>query len=88
VSRWRLADFDQIARAAQLKLVGQGGDTLFGSDIEHVCQAHNRLAPVLGKPGFRGGDALSKLVSFAYRKTGMKFVFPSSGRSIYGYFAR
>src|SRR5580765_3472298 len=85
-ARWRLADFEQLARSSQLTLVESGGDILLGSDLEQLWQTHNRLAPLLGKGAFMGGDALAKLAAFAYRKTGMKFIFPHWGRSIYGYF--
>jgi len=88
LSRWRLADLEQVARAARVRLVESGGDVLVGSDFEHFWKTHNRLAPVLGKRGHWGGDGMGKLISFVYRKTGMKFVFPRWGSSIYGCFKK
>jgi len=88
LSRWRLADLEQVARAARVRLVESGGDVLVGSDFEHFWKIHNRLAPVLRKQGYWGGDGMRKFISFVYRKTGMKFVFPRWGSSIYGYFRK
>ncbi len=88
LSRWRRADFEQLAGAAHLELVQSGGDVLLGSGIEQLWQLHNRLACVLGKRGRWGGETLPRLVSLVYRKTGMKFLFPRRGRSIYAYFCR
>ncbi len=88
VGRWRLADLDQLGRAAQLKRIDSGGDVLLGSDIAHLWKIHNQLAPVLGKRGWWGGDALAEVISFVYRKSGMKLWFPRRGSSIYGYFQK
>jgi SAM-dependent methyltransferase len=88
LSWWRLADFDQLAAAAGFKLVKSGGDLLLGSGFETWWRLHNRLASVLGRPGYRSGVRLVKLISFVYRKTGMKFLFPRWGSSIYGYFQK
>ena len=86
LSRWRLDDFATLASAAGLKVAERGGDVLFGSDIEHVWTLDSRARRVLGKrPRWRGAR-LAKLVSFVYRKTGMKFVFPHCGVSIYACF--
>lgn len=88
ISHWRLKDFEQLAAASGLKLAGCGGDILVGSLIENFWRLHNQLAPVLKQPARLGGEMLPKLISFLYRKTGMKFVFPHWGSSIYGYFQK
>lgn len=88
VSRWRRADLAQLGRVAELKLIECGGDRLFGSDIAIHWQTHNRLATALGKQCHAGGDRLGRLISFLYRKTGMKFLFPGRGASIYTFFQK
>jgi len=88
LTRWRLQDFEQSARAAQLTLIESGGDRLLGSEITHFWKVHNQLAPVLGKPGRLGGPAVLEALSIFYRKTGMKFLLPRWGSSIYAYFRR
>jgi SAM-dependent methyltransferase len=87
-SRWRRADLHQLAEQAQLKLVECDGDFLVGSLIEQLWLMHNQIAPLLGKPPRLGGPAVPKALSFLYRKTGMKHLFPHWGASIYGYFQR
>ena len=88
LSWWRLTDFDQLAAAAGLKLIKSGGDMLLGAEFEPLWGQHNRLTALLGRPGCRSPVLLVKLISFLYRKTGMKFFFPRWGSSIYGYFQK
>lgn len=85
-SRWRLADFKRLAQEAQLKLTSADGDILVGSYLEQLWRAHNQIAPVLGRRPRPGGVPLAKAISFCYRKTGLKFIFPHWGASIYAYF--
>jgi SAM-dependent methyltransferase len=84
LSRWRLADLRNLARAAGLSLAHGGRDPLLGTEIENLWKLHNRLAPILGRPTYPGG-ALPKLVALAYRKMGVKHLIPHWGSSIYGY---
>jgi SAM-dependent methyltransferase len=86
ISRWRIADFTRLAEAAGMKLIESGGDILFGRQIEQAWNLHNRLAPVVGKRKLWGGKILPKVISLVYRKAGLKYIFPSWGSSIYGYF--
>jgi SAM-dependent methyltransferase len=88
ISRWRLIDFQQLALAAELRLVECGGDVLLGSAIEHLWKLNNRLSTALNRPPRFGGGLAPKLISFLYRKTGMKHFFPHWGNSIYAYFKR
>ena len=86
LSLWRLADFRTLASAAGVCLVARGGDVLLGSGIEHLWNIHNKLAPVLGKHPYPGGNRLPRFISVLYRKTGMKLFLPNWGTSIYAYF--
>lgn len=88
VSRWRRKDFIQLARVTELRLVKCGGDILLGSGIEQSWKVHNALVPVVERRSYPGGEALLRMISFAYRKTGMKFLFPRWGSSLYGYFQK
>ncbi len=86
VSRWRLRDFPRLAQVTGLRLVESGGDMLFGTGIKGRWELHNRLCKVLGRSPRFGGDHLPGLLSLVYRKTGMRFVFPRRGSSIYAHF--
>lgn len=85
LSRWRVTDLTQLSRAAGLTIVNAGRDILLGSEIEYRWKLQQRLASVLGKRPLAGGGWLPRLAAFVYRKTGMKFVCPHWGSSIYAY---
>jgi SAM-dependent methyltransferase len=87
-SRWRLVDLRQLAAQARLQLAEADGDVLVGSWVEQLWLLHNQLAPVLGKSARPGGRWLPKVISHAYRKTGLKHLFPHWGASIYGCFQK
>lgn len=87
LTRWRLRNFEQLARAANVRLTGSGGDPLLGSEILYFWQLHERLAPVIARSG-RGKAAIVRLLSFLYRKTGMKWLAPGRGSSIYAFFCK
>ncbi len=83
ISRWCLQDFKTLSRQTGLRLAKSGGDILLGTEIEQKIRLHQRLAAVLGKrPGNRK-DTWPHFVSLIYRKTGMKFIAPRWGSSIY-----
>jgi SAM-dependent methyltransferase len=88
VSHWQLADFDNLAKAAKLTVVKQGGDVLTGTLVKDLLLLHNQLAPQVGhRPRF-GGTLLPRIISQLYRKTGLKHIFPHWGSSIYGFFQK
>ena len=86
LSRWRLKDFQQLATVSGLTLVESGGDHLLGSEILYFRELQQRLAPILGQAA--KGVGLIRLLTLFYRKTGMKWLFPRRGMSIYAYFER
>ena len=88
VSRWRIADFEQLSRVLGLKLADRGGDQLMGSELEFFWKMHNRLAGIVGDSPYWGGDKMARFSSLVYRKTGMKYIFSNSGSSIYGFFGK
>jgi SAM-dependent methyltransferase len=88
ISVWRLEDFETLAQELNLRLVESGGDRLLGSAIEQRWKHRNRLAPVVGRPSLPGGDLLPLAVGWVYRKTGMKFLFPQRGSSVYAHFQK
>lgn len=88
ISRWRHKDFVQLAHASGLNLFKSGGDILLGSEIKHLWELHNRLAPLVGCSSYWGGKTLPAIISLVYRKTGMKYLFPHWGNSIYGFFQK
>ena len=88
VSLWRLADFPLLGKAVGMDLVESGGDILLGAGLEQRWRLHNRLAPVVEKPRLPGGEWLPSLVGVAYRKAGLKWLFPRRGSSIYAHFRK
>src|SRR6185369_28762 len=86
LSRWRLKDFQQLATATGLTILESGGDHLLGSEILYFGELQHRLAPTLGQAPKGGG--LIRLLTLFYRKTGMKWLLPRRGMSIYAYFQR
>jgi SAM-dependent methyltransferase len=85
VSRWSLPDFEILAKQTNLRLVESGGDILLGNGIEQTLLNHARLASALGKRPRTKPSSWPGLVSWIYRKTGMKFIAPRWGPSIFGY---
>ncbi len=85
-SRWRKADFQQLAAAAGLEVVESGGDVLQGGDFAYWWKFHSELARCIGRKPLPGGNIAPNILSFIYRKTGMKYLMPHWGSSIYGYF--
>lgn len=88
VSRWKISDLKQLASATNTRLAEYGGDVLGGAQIAQFWKMHNRLAPIVNRPKYRGGSAFPEIISFLYRKTGTKYFFPKWGNSIYGYFQK
>lgn len=87
ISRWRVRDFHTLADLARLRVVQTGGDRLLGSVLEAVLLGHRRRCQLLEKP-YRGlPPFLIKALSFAHRKTGMKFMI-RRGLSIYCFLRR
>ncbi|MEY2427782.1 MAG: hypothetical protein QOJ40_667 [Verrucomicrobiota bacterium] len=86
LSRWRLRDFPRLAEAAGLRLIERGGDNLFGTEIKRRWEWHDRYCKVLGRRPRIGGARLAAIIAFTYRATGMRFVFPHKGSSIYAHF--
>jgi len=85
ISHWGLHDLKTLAKQTGLHLMESGGDILLGSAIEYTVQTRFRLAAALGKrPNTKPGSWLG-FASWVYRKSGMKFIAPRWGVSIYAY---
>ncbi len=87
VSHWRKRDFQTLAEAAKLRLVMIQSDVLFGRDIEKIWLLQRRLAAAIERPPAAPPSFIIKSLSFVYRKTGVKFLFPRLGSSIQAYFS-
>lgn len=86
ISAWRVEDFAVLARRLEMRLIEAGGDRLLGGGIEQRWKYRNRLGPVVGRPKLPGGDLAPSAIGWLYRKTGMKFIFPRRGSSVYAHF--
>jgi 2-polyprenyl-3-methyl-5-hydroxy-6-metoxy-1,4-benzoquinol methylase len=83
VSRWRIKDFQTLAKQTRLVVLETGGNRLFGRDLEMTLLSHRQNCLRLQKP-YKGLPPLAiKTLCFFYRKAGLKFVFNSQGHSIY-----
>ncbi len=87
ISRWCLQDFKTLSKQTGLRLVKSGGDILLGSAIEHTMLMKTRLAYALDeRPRAKAQPRCwPGVVSWIYRKSGMKFIAPRWGSSIYVY---
>ncbi len=85
ISRWCLHDFKILSKQTGLRLAGSGGDILVGSAIKHTLLMRRRLASALGNRPHTTAGSWPSLASLVYRKTGMKFIAPRWGNSIYAY---
>jgi SAM-dependent methyltransferase len=85
ISRWRIIDFDTVARQAGLRVVETGGNQLLGSEIEMTLLEHRRFCETVQKHCHSLPPFLIKSLCFIYRKTGLKYIFRSQGHSIYCY---
>jgi len=88
VSHWGLRDFRTLASQTNLRLMGSGGDLLIGAGMARQIHLHHRLAFALGKRRDNQPRAWPDILSWIYRKTGMKFIAPRWGSSIYAYFQK
>lgn len=88
ISRWSLQDFKTLSKQAGLRLAGSGGDILLGSAIEHTLLMRQRLASALGEQPRNQSSSWPGFASWIYRKSGMKFIAPRWGSSIYAYFQK
>jgi SAM-dependent methyltransferase len=88
LSRWRIKDFDTLARRTGLRVLESGGDRLLGAEMQTILLGHRQICKILHKP-YRGLPPWAiKALCFFYRKTGMKYFFSSHGHSIYCFLGR
>jgi SAM-dependent methyltransferase len=85
ISRWGLLDLKTLAIQTNLRLIESCGDILLGTKIEQVLLLRRRLASALGKGPATQLGSWPGLASWIYRKSGMKFIAPRWGSSIFGY---
>jgi SAM-dependent methyltransferase len=85
VSRWCLNDFKTLSRQTNLRLVKSGGDLLLGTGIQQSILLRQRFASALGKRPRTKASSWPGFVSWIYRKSGLKFIAPRWGSSIYLY---
>lgn len=88
LSRWRIKNFNTLARLTNLRLLKTGGDRLFGADLERILLEHRKFCQILQKPNHGLPAWAVKTFSLFYRKAGLKYLFNSQGHSIYCYLGR
>lgn len=88
LSRWSLKTFDTLAQQTGLRVIATGGDRLLGADLERNLLEHRKFCQTLQIPHHGLSPSTVKTLCFLYRKTGMKYFFPSQGHSIYCYLGR
>jgi SAM-dependent methyltransferase len=85
ISRWCRSDFNTLSKQTGLRVVDSGGDILLGSAIEQTLRLRQRLASALGKSPPVPAGSWPAIISWIYRKSGMKFIFPRWGSSVYAH---
>jgi SAM-dependent methyltransferase len=88
VSRWRRKDLRMLSERCGLIVVRSGGDQLLGSELEGILLANRVHCLALRKTYWGPSPVIIRLLSFLYRKTGMKHVFRSQGHSIFCFLRR
>ena len=88
ISRWRLHDLKTLAERTNLRLAKYGGDILLGSSIRQAMLVSQRTSAALGKQSPANTGKLPGLISWIYRKSGLKHLAPNWGPSIYAYFEK
>jgi len=88
ISRWRVKDLRHLGKLCGLKIVATGADRLLGGELVYFWKLHNRLASVMNKEEYAGPELVPVMLSFLYRKLGMKFIFPRCGPSIYALYKK
>lgn len=88
ISRWRQKDLRNLAQRAGLQVARTGANRLLGGEAEHFWGLHNKIAAKLGAAPHPGGTFLPRVLSFFYRKLGLKFIVPGLGTSIYAFYQR
>jgi 2-polyprenyl-3-methyl-5-hydroxy-6-metoxy-1,4-benzoquinol methylase len=83
ISRWRVQDLEQLARALNLTVAARGADMLYGESLRQFWELHNQLAAAIGRRRHPGGQWLPKSVTWLYRKLGCRHYLPRKGLSIY-----
>ena len=76
---------EQLATACNMNVSHTGTDILPGGEIAMYWKLHNKLTPIIGRPPYPGGDHLVDILSFIYRKSGLKFLVCRVGLSLYAY---
>lgn len=88
LSRWRTKDFHTLARQTGLQVWETGGNRLLGVELEMNLLHHREFCKTMQKPYHGLPPGAIKTLCFLYRKTGMKYFFPSQGHSIYCFLGR
>lgn len=83
VSRWRKQDLRRLMARAGLSVVGEGSDILVGKAFEDFLPMQNRLARAIGRKPYPLDERGARVLSFVYRKLGLKHFFPRLGLSLY-----
>ena len=85
ISWWCLDDFRTIAGRNGLRLVQSGGDQLLGTDILHAVKSRCRYESIAKSKESSYHEEVMQMLTLIYRKTGMKFIAPRWGSSIYAF---
>lgn len=88
ITRWRLRDLRALGRVCQLEVLEAGTNRLLGSEGEHFWRVRNQIAAALSEPPLPGGKTLPAVLSFVYRKLGMRYWLPAIGTSVYALYQR
>lgn len=85
ISRWELADFKNLSSRIDLNLVESGGDILLGSTITQALVSRRAHAFALGLKKNSPLGIGTKSAIWLYRKTGLKYIAPRWGSSIWAH---
>ena len=89
LSRWRKADLRTLGRLANVQVLSVVADVLYGSALEYFLKLSQGLEQAINSPHrLLTRPFVPEIASLLYRKTGMKYLLPHWGQSVFALFRR
>ena len=89
LSRWRKADLRTLGRLANVQVLSVVADVLYGSALEYFLKLSQGLEQAINSPHrLLTRPFVPEIASLLYRKTGMKYLLPRWGQSVFALFRR
>jgi len=88
LTRWRRRDLYHLGSALGMRTSAVSGDVLYGGALRVFLNLEYRLRRHIGKPTGWVSPRTARIASFLYSKFGLKYIFRSSGLSLYAVYRK